>query len=124
MKQLQYIMTLLLFILFDFSCQAPVIERPDDPFRRKEATEIVLDFDYRESNSASGFVQFINLSRGFQSFFWDFGFTDAAGKPVTSTEARPYVFFPANGEYLVILEGIDVNNKRHRTRQYVLVKNR
>ncbi len=124
MKKLQYGMMLWASMLFYFSCQAPVIERPDDPFQKKQIIEIVLDFDYQESNSISGFVQFSNLSSGFQSYSWDFGFKDENGKPVTSNEARPYVFFPANGEYLVILIGIDVNNRQQMTRKYILIKNK
>ncbi len=119
-----YILALAWLLLWLPGCFAPVIERPDDPFEKKEPVPIVLDFDYRESNSASGYVQFINLSQGFQSWSWDFGFTYSSGQRATSQDARPYVFFPANGEYLVVLEGLDVNNTLHRTHKYIIIKNR
>lgn len=106
-----------------FGCEKAVIERPN-PFAKSEKVEILLDFTYRESSSASGFVRFNNLSKGIQSFSWDFGYKDEKGNPVTSTEATPYTFFPKNGEYLVILKGTDVNGKEHFTRQYVLVQNK
>lgn len=104
-------------------CEKAVIER-SDPFAKPEKIEILLDFTYRESSSASGFVRFNNISKGFQSYYWDFGYKDPDGLKVTSTEASPYTFFPANGEYLVILKGIDVTGKEQLTRQYVLVANK
>ncbi|MFN7118854.1 MAG: PKD domain-containing protein [Saprospiraceae bacterium] len=105
------------------SCEKAIIERPD-PFAKPEKVEILLDFSYRESSSASGFVRFNNLSKGFQAYHWSFGYENEAGSLVTSTEANPYTFFPKNGEYLVILKGTDVNGKEHLTRQYVLVTNK
>ncbi len=105
------------------SCEKVIIERPD-PFAKPEKVEILLDFTYRESSSASGFVRFNNLSKGIQSYSWNFGYKDESGSLVTSTEASPYTFFPKNGEYLVILKGIDVNGKEQLTHQYVLVKNK
>ncbi|MDX1939142.1 MAG: hypothetical protein SFU99_01240 [Saprospiraceae bacterium] len=124
MERLQYKMMLVALALFYWGCQAPLIERPDDPFRKEEPVVLVLDFDYRETNSSSGFVQFSNLSNGYHTFQWSFGFLDANGKPVTSDDARPYVFFPANGEYLVILTATDVNGKQNMVRKYILIKNK
>lgn len=117
-------MMLIASILCYLGCQAPLIERPDDPFQKKEPAIIVLDFDYRESNSSSGYVQFSNLSNGFHTFKWSFGFADTNGKLVTSDDARPYIFFPANGEYLVILKGIDVNGDEKMVHKYILIKNK
>lgn len=113
----------LLFAVALLGCEKDVIERPN-PFAKPEKIEILLDFTYRESSTISGFVRFNNTSKGFQSFNWNFGYQDANGLPVTSTEASPYTFFPAKGEYLVILKGVDVNGKEQLVRQYVLVVNK
>lgn len=110
-------------VLFIWGCEKAIIERPD-PFAQPEPAVIGLNFTYRESPSTSGFVQFNNLSNGFQSFTWSFGYQDKQGKEVISTEVSPYTFFPANGEYLVILKGVDINGNEHITRQYVLIKNK
>lgn len=117
----KYIYLLLAVIVL--GCEKTVIERPN-PFVKPEKVEILLDFTYRESSSVSGFVRFNNTSKGFQSYAWDFGYKDAQGMLVLSNEASPYTFFPENGEYLVILKGIDVNGKEQLTRQYVLVTNK
>lgn len=122
MKKLVHGLLIIISTLFYCSCEAPAIERFDQ-FNEEEVIEILLDFDFRESNSGSGYVQFSNLSKGFQSYFWDFGFKDKDGKAASSNDARPYVFFPANGEYLIILRGIDVNNKEHHIHRYILIKN-
>ncbi len=123
MKKPRYRLALIALVSLYCSCEIPTIERNDVFNKKEEAIEILLDFDFRESNSSSGYVQFSNLSKGFQSYFWDFGFKDKDGKAVVSNEARPYVFFPANGEYLIILRGIDINNKEHTIHRYILIKN-
>lgn len=110
-------------VLLGWGCEKAVIDRPD-PFAKPEKVIISLNFSYRETSSISGFVQFSNLSNGFQSYTWNFGYKDPQGKEALSTAAAPYTFFPANGEYLVILKGIDVNGKEQTTHQYVVVKNK
>jgi hypothetical protein len=114
---------ILLAVLLGWGCEKAVIDRPD-PFAKPEKLIISLNFSYRETSSISGFVQFNNISNGFQSYTWNFGYKDKDGKEVISNEVGPYTFFPANGEYLVILKGVDVNGKEHITHQYVVVKNK
>jgi PKD repeat protein len=117
----KYVYWLLLVVVC--GCEKGIIDTPD-PFVKPGKIEILLDFTYRESSSTSGFVRFTNTSRGFQSYRWDFGYKNAEGVPVTSTEPSPYTFFPKNGEYLVILKGVDVNSQEQTVRQYVLVTNK
>ncbi len=114
---------IIVVILLVWGCEKTAVDRPE-PFAKPEKVEILLDFTYRESTTVSGYVAFANLSRGFQSYKWDFGYTDANGQAAISTDATPYTFFPANGEYLVILTGTDVTGKEQLVRQYVVVKNK
>ncbi len=104
------------------SCEAP-IDR-SDVFPIGDVIEITLDFDFQESTTDPGYIQFNNLSKGFQSFQWNFGYNDDMGNPVTSKEVNPYIFFPENWEYVVTLTGIDFRGEKHRVRYWIPVVNR
>lgn len=123
MKKKNYLYLALLLSFGMASCEKDVIERPD-PFAKLEQIAVSLNFSYRESFSTSGFVRFNNLSTGFRSFKWDFGYKDATGKPVISADTNPYTFFPANGEYLIVLMGIDVYGKEQTIHKYILILNK
>lgn len=101
-------------------CEKAVIDRPN-PFEKKSPPEIVLNFTYREVPNGLGQVAFTNRSKGFQSYFWDFGFKNKDGVQVTSRETSMRLFYPANGEYLVILRGIDLEGAEHEVHQFVKV---
>lgn len=87
--------------------------------KNKLPPEIVLHFTYWEVPKGLEQVAFTNRSKGFQSYSWDFGFTNKDGIQVTSRETSMRLFYPANGEYLVILKGIDLEGAEHEVHQFV-----
>ncbi len=94
-----------------WACRGAVIDHPGIIQEQKPQPK-VLDFKYQESNTGSGYVRFTNLSEGYHSFEWDFGFTDPNGERVTSKKKHPVMLFPAKGKYLVTLKAIDMNSQK------------
>lgn len=119
MKSLYTLLLTTLFFLLVSGCSAP-IDR-SEVFPRDEPIEIRLDFRFAENYDDPGYIQFINLSEGMKSYFWEFGYKDDNGTWVTSKLEEPYVFFPENREYVVVLTGIDFRGEKHQVRQWVPV---
>lgn len=119
MKKLYYLPIALPLLLMFGGCTEP-IDR-SEVFPRDEPIEIRLDFSFSENYDDPGYIQFYNHSKGIKSFIWEFGYEDENGNVVTSKKAEPYVFFPENREYVVVLTGIDFRGQKHRVRHWVPV---
>lgn len=83
MKKLFILSLIIVAFIGNWACRGAVIDHPGI-IQKQNPQPKKLDFIYQESNTGSGCVRFTNLSEGYHSFEWDFGFTDPSGERVTS----------------------------------------
>lgn len=83
----------------------------------------VLEFSYTNSVSFPGWIRYTNHSTSIAGYKWYLGFNDETGMEVMSFSSAPKVKYPSNGTYNVIVEGIDIYDKKHSMTLSVEVTN-